>query len=265
MPRIDGSAGSIPVGSIGSKASDNSAATVQMGESKLSEVAQRLGVDANSLQNANPQITDPMKLKVGQEVNLPPLQAQTLKEQDGPALQPASSQSGLPPAPLGDPLAKNAMQARLSATDLAQVPGGAQQGNSSHMKFEGKVVNSDAFKGTDKWSKADKPLEADKIIGADKRFQKADDLAQVAGGAKVIDLQQMKEAGKVIHSGQWKDAAKLVDANKTLKMDKNTGAEKTFGKIDEATKIFETTQDVTLNKAKVASKAFEKMDDYIRQ
>ena len=44
MPRIDGSAGPIPVS--GSPTSiGKSVATVQLGESKLSEVAQRLGVD----------------------------------------------------------------------------------------------------------------------------------------------------------------------------------------------------------------------------
>ena len=86
MPRIDGSAGPIPV-SGSSTSSGKSVATVQLGESKLSEVAQRLGVDPDSLHNANPQIADANKLKVGQELNLPEFQpAQNLKQNDRDAV-----------------------------------------------------------------------------------------------------------------------------------------------------------------------------------
>ena len=49
----------------------------------------------------------------------------------------------------------------------------------------------------DKWSKADTSPEAFKYAGASKGFQKADDLAQVAGGAGHVDLQNMKEFGKI--------------------------------------------------------------------
>jgi hypothetical protein len=311
MPRIDGAAGPIPVGTIGTKTADNPAATVQVGESKLSEVAQRLGVDTNSLQNANPQISDPAKLKVGQEIHLPQ-PSQTLKQNDEAGLQSQGSQSGRPHAPIGDALTKNVMQARLSATDLAQVPGGAQQAdiqhmkfankvssdkpleankvigaekafhkaddlsqvsggvqqvNIQHMKFADKVPPSDTVSNASKWSKADKPLEAIKTAGEERAFQKADDLAQVAGGAGHVDLQQlqMKESGRAVPANKVIDAGKVINANKTIKMDKSTDPEKTFSKMDEATKIFEITQDVTANKAKTADKAFDKMDGYIRQ
>jgi hypothetical protein len=314
MPRIDGAAGPIPVGTTGTKTTDNPAATVQVGESKLSEVAQRLGIDTNSLQNANPQISDPAKLKVGQEINLPQFQPlQTLKQNDEAGLQSQGSQSGLPRAPIGDGLTKNVMQARLSATDLAQVPGGAHQTDIQQMKFANKVINSDkpleankiigtekAFHKADdlsqvsggvkqvdiqhmkfadkmptsdtlsnasKWSKADKPLDPIKTTGEEKAFQKADDLAQVAGGAGHVVLQQlqMKESRRAIPANKVIDADKVINADKTIKADKSAGSEKTFVKMDEATKIFEITQDVTVNKAKTADKAFDKMDGYIRQ
>ena len=264
MPRIDGSAGPIPVSS--STSSGKSVATVQLGESKLSQVAQRLGIDSDSLHAANPHIADANKLKVGQEVNLPQFQAaQTLKTKDDSSLQSASSQSSLPPAPLGDSLAKNAMQARLSASDLSQVPGGAQPLNSKQLKFADKVHTADSSIKEDKWSKADKSQEPDKFVNASKAFQKADDLAQVKGGAGHVDLQQMKEFGKVVGPSHLKNAGKAIDANKAVKMDKSADAEKTSVKADQSTKIFEITQDVTVNKAKTADKAYKQMDDYIRQ
>jgi hypothetical protein len=266
MPRIDSSAGSIPV-SGSSTSIGKSVATVQLGESKLSEVAQRLGVDPHSLHNANPQVADANKLKVGQELNLPDFQpAQNLKQNDADSsLQSQSSQSGLPRAPLGDSLAKNAMQARLSASDLAQVPGGAQQINPEQLKPAEKLHTYDVAFKEDKWSKADTSPEAFKYAGASKGFQKADDLAQVAGGAGRVDLQRMKEYGKIGSTGHLKEASKLIDANKAIKLDKSTDAEKASVKADQAAKVFEITQDVTVNKAKTADKAFTQMDGYIRQ
>jgi hypothetical protein len=265
MPRIDGSAGPIPVS--GSPTSiGKSVATVQLGESKLSEVAQRLGVDPHTLHNANPQIADANQLKVGQELNLPELQpAQNQKQDDAESsLQSQSSKSSLPRAPLGDAMAKNAMQARLSASDLSQVPGGAQQIDPKQLKPSEKMHTYDVALKEDKWSKADTSPEALKYAGASKGFQKADDLAQVAGGAGHVDLRNMKEFGKIVDAGHLKDASKLFDANKAIKMDKSVDAEKASVKVD-AAKVFEVTQDVTVNKAKTADKAFTQMDGYIRQ
>lgn len=265
MPRIDGSAGPIPV-SGSSTSIGKSVATVQLGESKLSEVARRLGVDPDSLHNVNPQVADANKLKVGQELNLPELQpAQNLKQNDAESsMQSQSSQFSLPRAPLGDAVAKNAMQARLSASDLSQVLGGAQQINPKQLKSAEKVHTYDVAFKEDKWSKADKSLEAFKYAGASKGFQKADDLGQVAGGAGHVDLQNMKEFGKMVDAGHFKDASKVIDANKAIKMDKSTDAEKVSVKVD-AAKVNEITQDVAVNKAKTADKAFTQMDGYIRQ
>ncbi|HKS72670.1 MAG TPA: LysM peptidoglycan-binding domain-containing protein, partial [Terriglobales bacterium] len=68
-PRVDGA----PVGAIydsGNNASSANA-TVQVGENSLGQVAKRLGVDADELLMANPQIKDPWKLQAGQEIHLP--------------------------------------------------------------------------------------------------------------------------------------------------------------------------------------------------
>ena len=264
MPRIEGGAGPIPVSS-GSTSGGKPVTTVQLGESKLSEVAQRLGIESDSLHNANPQVGDPNQLKVGQELNLPPFQgAQTLKQSDESSLQSQSSQSGLPRAPVGDVLAKHAMQARLSASDLSQVPGGVQQLNSSQLKFASKIISRETFIKVDKWSKEDKPIESNSPMGAEKPFQKADDLAQVAGGAGHVDLRNMKEFSKIADVDHLKDASKLIDANKAIKPDKIADQKNDFVKVDQAS-VFEVTQDVTVNKAKTADKAFKQMDDYIRQ
>jgi hypothetical protein len=265
MPRIDGSAGPIPV-SDSSTSIGKSVATVQLGESKLSEVARRLGVDPDSLHKVNPQVADANKLKVGQELNLPELQPpQNLKENDAESsLQSQSSQSSLPRPPLGDAIAKNAMQARLSASDLSQIPGGAQQINSQQLKFADKLHTYDVALKEDKWSKAEKSVEAFKYAGASKGFQKADDLAQVAGGTRHVDLQNMKEFVKIDAADHFKDASKLFDANKAIKLDQSADAEKASVEVD-AAKIFEITQDVTVNKAKSADKAVKEMDGYIRQ
>jgi LysM domain len=259
MSRIEGGAGPVPVGNPGTKSTDSSVATVQVGESKLSDVAQRLSIDAKSLQTANPQISDTAKLKVGQELHLPQFQpSQTQTTDDGANLQSEVSQSGPPRLPMGDPLAKNAMQARLSANDLSQVPGGVQQTNSQHLKFVDKGFPSTTLSNPDKWYKADQAPEPLKGIGQEKAFQKADDLAQIAGGAGYVNFQQMKESGKAT---KLVDADKAIHSDKMLKMDKSTDPERIFIKGETT----ESTLDIAVNKAKTANKSFTKMDGYIRQ
>jgi hypothetical protein len=162
---------------------------------------------------------------------------------------------------MGDPLAKNSMQARLSANYLSQVPGGVQQTNSQQLKLVDKGFPSTTLSNADKWFKADNAPEPLKGIGQEKAFQKADDLAQIAGGAAYVNFQQMKESGKAI---KLVDADKAIHSDKMLKMDKSTDPERIFIK-DEAIKTFEGTQDITVNKAKTADKAFKEMDGYIRQ
>ncbi|MEW6730043.1 MAG: LysM peptidoglycan-binding domain-containing protein [Acidobacteriota bacterium] len=53
-----------------SNSNDNSA-SVRLGESSLSQIAERLGLSQEALRTANPQIADPDNLKVGQEILLP--------------------------------------------------------------------------------------------------------------------------------------------------------------------------------------------------
>jgi len=47
-------------------------AAVKAGETNIGQVATRLGVDKDALMMANPHIKDPLKLNVGQEIQLPP-------------------------------------------------------------------------------------------------------------------------------------------------------------------------------------------------
>src|ERR1700720_3964483 len=122
MSRIDGAAGPSPVTGGWNKSTDNQVATVQVGENKLSDVAKRLNVDANQLQQANPHIANSANLKAGQEIRLPQYQAsqtQGLDDDDGGVDNPAS-ESELPRAPIGDPLAKSAMQSQFEGSRSAK-------------------------------------------------------------------------------------------------------------------------------------------------
>src|SRR5690242_18601015 len=86
-------------------------ATVQVGESSISQVAQRLGCDPTSLLHANPHLTDPADLKAGQELNLPDLHpAEIIAEGNAAENKP---EANLAPSPVGDPLASTVTQARL--------------------------------------------------------------------------------------------------------------------------------------------------------
>jgi hypothetical protein len=73
---------------------------------------------------------------------------------------------------LGDAMAKNAVQARLSASDLSQVPGGAQQINPKQLKFAEKVQIYDVAFKEDKWSKADKSPETFKYLARARVFKR---------------------------------------------------------------------------------------------
>jgi len=91
-------------------------ATVQVGESNLPQVAQRLGVDLGSLAAANPQISDPTKLRVGQDIRLPQSQnPQVPVSNSETASSSGASASNFSPAPIGDPLTKSLTQADLAA------------------------------------------------------------------------------------------------------------------------------------------------------
>jgi len=92
---------------------------VQVGENHLSQVAQRLGVNLATLVQSNPQITDPGKIQVGQEVRVPTSVGEQAMQTDLQASTDSDRQAGLPPLPLGDPLAKSFGKARLDGSSLA--------------------------------------------------------------------------------------------------------------------------------------------------
>jgi type VI protein secretion system component Hcp len=102
-----------PISGQSLSTSSSPVATVQVGETQLSQVAQRLGVNADDLAAANPHISDPAKLTTGQDIILP-------KNTAVPAAGPQSGgssagNSDLPPSPLGDPMTKSFVQADLAA------------------------------------------------------------------------------------------------------------------------------------------------------
>ena len=73
MSRVSGPNESVPCEIVQDRAGDvPPAATVQVSESRLSQVAQRLGVPAGAMAAANPNLPDHNRLKAGQELNLPP-------------------------------------------------------------------------------------------------------------------------------------------------------------------------------------------------
>jgi len=115
---------------------------VQVGETQLSQVAQRLGINLASLQQANPQIADPTKIQPGQDIHLP----------QSSAGQPAPSQihvadsdrpAGLPPAPLGDPMAKGFVQAKLDGS-FAPHSVGDSMGKAQYMHADSSGINTSA-------------------------------------------------------------------------------------------------------------------------
>lgn len=90
--------------------SNTASITVQVGEENLSQVAQRLGVDFESLRRANPQVSDSGKVQAGQDIQLPPsLGQQASRDTEVDSIP----QSHLPPAPTSDPLARSAVLAKF--------------------------------------------------------------------------------------------------------------------------------------------------------
>jgi LysM repeat protein len=122
-----------------SDVAQGSTTTVQLGESNLNQVANRLGVDTNDLLAANPQIQDPSKLKVGQDIHLPNQgKANSKGEADDGSLPAKGASQDLPKAPLGDSLAASAMKAQLGGAAFA--PTGTHGGGDP-----GKLKNATAL------------------------------------------------------------------------------------------------------------------------
>ncbi len=224
MPQIRGSAGPSPVTGTYSKPGNNQTTTVQVGESKLSDVAKRLNLDANALQQANPNISD--NLKVGQQINLPEGPAAQAHQDDNDDTAESPSSSHLPPTPLGDPMAKNLMQAKLDASgkdqqtgelhasDLPQAAGGDAAAVSTdklakhvpgQMKWTDittkKAVNEmkwDKSAGEHHGIKGESDFRKDKWIASEASHKDAS-LTQVPGG----DYPSMAEKGEY---GKWQKA-----------------------------------------------------------
>lgn len=107
------------------------AATVQLGESNLDQVAHRLKMAPDDLLLANPQIQDPNKLVVGQEIRLPKDQVSRLavkasSDEDSPG--PGATKLSDPGRfPSGDPMNKTMAELRMqggaqASTALAGPP-----------------------------------------------------------------------------------------------------------------------------------------------
>ena len=111
--RIDGTSALGPIDGW-EKSSEKSVTTVQAGERSLPDVAQRLGVDSDCLQKANPHLSDTTKLTPGQEIRLPQMAVSGEDSEANSEKIRRSSLSNLPRAPFGDPLDKTVFQMRLN-------------------------------------------------------------------------------------------------------------------------------------------------------
>jgi hypothetical protein len=105
----------------GSDPSDGTA-TVQFGETTLSQVANRLHTSADDLLMANPQIKDPYHLSAGQEITVPANQSTAPQ---APQTGNGNSQKttiAAPPQPRADSLEANSMKSKLddAKTDYAR-------------------------------------------------------------------------------------------------------------------------------------------------
>ena len=122
-PRVDGPSSS----SIQDSANcfdQDSTTTVQLGENNLGQVANRLGVDKDDLLLANPQIKDPSKLMVGQDIHLPTTSCKADPadgSQTGGTTDTPKSGSG--PRLYGDPVDANAMKDKLDNAQTGNTKG----------------------------------------------------------------------------------------------------------------------------------------------
>ena len=97
------------------------AATVQLGETTLQQVARRLNVDPNELLAANPQIKDPSRLSPGQTIYQPlPKPAAPSKPDANASANSTPNTPNSCPAPKGDPLAASVMKANLASKTRSQ-------------------------------------------------------------------------------------------------------------------------------------------------
>ena len=131
-PRIDSTASGSTY-DPGSDSTDTPVDTVRLGENTLSQVAQRLGMDPDTLRQANPQISDPTRLMVGQEVRLPLCQASQGPSGNDLGGKPAPSNTASPSglSMLDDPMSKTMAQMQLGGG------GKTSAGPTSGVKYAG--------------------------------------------------------------------------------------------------------------------------------
>jgi hypothetical protein len=113
-PRIDTTFS--PVSDTWASSTSSPVTTVRLGETKMSQVAKRLNMDLTALLDANPQISDPNNLMFGQDVRLPICQKPATLTEPA-AKDPMADRSS---SHIGDPMAKNVLQAGLMTTEPAK-------------------------------------------------------------------------------------------------------------------------------------------------
>ena len=155
MARIDGTNAFVPVGGSSTAPSFNQTTTVRLGENTFSDVARRLGLDADNLRQANPRLCDTLKL--GQEIRLPgkPAEPGTTPAEHCEHHRPHQPHRG----PISDPLTEGVIKMLLSELQALERPVCKQPIDADRISFGHSPQPIDA----DKISFGIKPLDADKI------------------------------------------------------------------------------------------------------
>ncbi len=130
-----------------SSSNDAAVATVQSGESDISQVANRLGYDVGCLLQANPQITDTAKLQPGQDIYLPSSTASSTPSKLEVVVE-NPLQSNLPVAPMGDPLTRNIVRSMFDspAEKTVDIRAGGSLGNTPGSSGPGGTAVADILK-----------------------------------------------------------------------------------------------------------------------
>jgi hypothetical protein len=111
-PRVDGPTSS-SIQDSGNNLDRASTTSVRLGESNLGQVADRLGVDKDDLLLANPQIKDPSKLMVGQDIHLPDRKTSTKAHSDDGSQTGKTDDKNKGVRLYGDPVDAGAMKGKL--------------------------------------------------------------------------------------------------------------------------------------------------------
>ena len=186
MARIDGANGFVPVSGSSTAPSLNETTTVRLGENTLSDVAQRLGLDADHLRQANPHLCD--TLKVGQEICLP---GKTTEPWTGPAGVCEHGQHHEPHrGPIGDPFIENVFKMLLSELEALEGSRCKQPIDADRISFGRAPQPIDA----DKISFGPKPIDADRISFG--QTPQPIDADKISFGPKPIDADKISFGNK---------------------------------------------------------------------